>query len=80
MHVADWKDIGLAEAEAKIEALTAQVAELREERDALLRRPINLAEMDSEDEEITTQMIAYYWHEQAMIARAALAKQEQSDG
>jgi hypothetical protein len=56
--------------------LVADNAELRAERDALLQKPIDLAKMDSIDGGVADKMIAYYWCEQAQLARAAL---QQSD-
>jgi hypothetical protein len=60
------------------EALTTRsqpgedLVELRKERDALLQKPIDLAKMDSIDDDATDKMIAYYWWQQAQDARAAL--------
>jgi hypothetical protein len=50
----------------------ARLTEVRAERDALLEKPINLAKMDSINDEDGTpeKMVAYYWHEQANEARA----------
>ncbi len=57
----------------KVIALEGEAKELRRERDALLKQPIDLAEMDSIDDETdtATKMIAYYWCQQAKEARAA---------
>lgn len=52
------------------QAQAAEIAELRAERDALLEKPLSLAKMDSIDGKKTDQMIAYYWHAQAVEARA----------
>lgn len=60
--------------QARVEKLEAENAELRKERDALLQKPIDLAKMDSIDDEATDRMIAYYWWQQATDARAALAE------
>ena len=54
-----------------IQQQRAEIAEARNERDALLERPITLAKMDSLDEDATDRMIAYYWCEQATEARKA---------
>ena len=48
------------EAAATIEQLQSRISELEEERDALLQRPIDLAKMDSVDEEISDKMISYF--------------------
>lgn len=53
----------------------SEADELRKERDALLQKPIDLAKMDSIDEEVTDRMIAYYWWQEAQDARAALKAQ-----
>jgi outer membrane murein-binding lipoprotein Lpp len=55
-----------------IRTLIAENAALREERDALLQKPIDLAKMDSIDDDNGTpeKMVAYYWHQQAEEARA----------
>jgi hypothetical protein len=57
-----------------ITTLLEEVAELRLERDALLKQPLDLAEMDSIDDDIGVpdKMVAYYWWRQATEARAAL--------
>jgi hypothetical protein len=47
---------------------------LRKERDALLQRPIDLAKMDSIDEDATDRMITYYWWQQAQEAREELSR------
>jgi hypothetical protein len=62
-----------AEAAARLTAMREELTEVRAERDALLEKPIDLAKMDSIDEELNDRMIAYYWHEQAQEARAELA-------
>ncbi len=56
----------------------SELAEVRAERDALLQKPIDLAKMDSIDDDNGTpdKMIAYYWHQQAQDARAKSAQQE----
>jgi hypothetical protein len=51
---------------------TEEAKELRAERDALLQKPIDLAKMDSIDEDASSKMVAYYWWQQALEARAAL--------
>ena len=56
----------------RIAELEAEIIELRSERDALLQVPVNLAKMDSIDEDATDRMIAYYWHSQCQDARKAL--------
>ena len=56
----------------RIAELEAEIIELRSERDALLEVPVNLAKMDSIDEDATDRMIAYYWHSQCQDARKAL--------
>lgn len=55
----------------KNKALEAENAALRAERDALLQKPLDLAKMDSVDDDTDTsaKMIAYYWHDQAQEAR-----------
>jgi hypothetical protein len=56
-------------------ANAALLDELRAERDALLRKPIDLAKMDSVDDDNGTpgKMVAYYWWQQAQDARGANA-------
>jgi Mg-chelatase subunit ChlI len=56
-----------------VEKLRSEAAELRAERDALLQKPIDLAKLDSIDEDASGKMVAYYWWQQAQDARAALA-------
>ena len=56
------------------EVQTDGLVELRAERDALLQRPIDLAKMDSIDDDATDRMIAYYWWQQAQDARADLQR------
>lgn len=59
------------------DALAAENVELRKERDALLERPLNFEEFHSIDDEKNDRMLAFYWCEQAHVARGeqdALAK------
>ena len=55
----------------KNKALEDECAALRTERGALLQKPLDLAKMDSidDDDDTSTKMIAYYWHDQAQEAR-----------
>ena len=46
----------------------------RAERDALLQRPIDLAKLDSIDDDATDKMLAYYWWQQTAQARVDLAE------
>jgi hypothetical protein len=57
------------EAAAVIRQLSADNAAMRHERDALLEKPISLSKMDSIDDDTGAKMVAYYWCEQAEIAR-----------
>ena len=50
-----------------------ELRELRAERDALLQEPIDLAKMDSIDDDAADKMVAYYWWQQAKEARALIA-------
>jgi hypothetical protein len=59
--------------EDKVEALRVECEELRKERDALLQKPIDLAKMDSIDEDASGKMVAYYWWQQAQNAHAIAA-------
>jgi hypothetical protein len=68
----EW-DIALIE---RAQAIAGELTELRAERDALLQKPIDLAKMDSIDDDATDRMIAYYWHQQAQDARARLERAE----
>ncbi len=63
-----------ADALTRIEAQSATIAELREERDALLEKPIDLAKMDSIDDELTDQMISYFWWERSNELTATIAR------
>ena len=62
------------EAADLIEAQSATIAGLREERDALLEKPIDLAKMDSIDDELTDQMISYFWWERSNELTATIAR------
>jgi hypothetical protein len=67
-------DIALIERAQAIDIanIEGELTEVRAERDALLQKPIDLAKMDSIDDDATDRMIAYYWWQQAQDARAAL--------
>lgn len=61
-------------AAARIRALSAEAAELRAERDALLQKPLDMAKLDSIDDGVPEKMLAYYWLEQAQDARKQSAE------
>ncbi len=73
----EWAD-DVEEAANTLTQQESELAEVRAERDALLQKPIDLAKMDSIDDDNGTpdKMIAYYWHQQAHDARAKSAQQE----
>lgn len=48
----------------------AELLAVREERDALLQKPLDLARLDSIDDGVPDKMLAYYWCAQAQEARA----------
>jgi hypothetical protein len=56
----------------RIEGIATRIEQLRTDRNALLQKPIDLAKMDSADDEegVPEKMVAYYWCEQATEARA----------
>ena len=58
--------------------LIAENEQLRKERDVLLQEPIDLAKLDSIDEDASGQMVAYYWWKQAQGARSLIRTRKYS--
>ena len=57
---------------SRLAELQAKLLAVREERDALLQRPLDLAKLDSIDDEegVPDKMVSYYWWQQTQEARA----------